>query len=314
MNEETKVKCSRCGQTESVLKLSIVYGQSLLKPFKQSPDEPIEPPVRPDYNGIVEKYVRVNEKVIGATEKYAGCLTSLLVLFVSIGFPIITWIYIASRITWAIFGVSMDESNPVSAIFITTLFSLIIIPPVIALYIGLKRRKRFNQEHMPSWIKAMEEWSKKFYCSSCNHVFVHEIATTPDTVNIDWSGFQETDTQDRVAFENIHKTFLCIPRNEHCSICNKELNGFLFSNEDLKGLTNLNPDDYIGFECPTCGTYYCKKCKKKTLKIALVDGISQFICSGCLSPTPTLNALIWYKGWYKTIKVLKEARKKQPAV
>jgi len=273
--------------------------------------EKIGPPAKPKFNGLAEKIAKGVGKVVDFTSKQAGCMTGLLVWFVSFAFPIMAWGYIAIRISCVITGTpfQMHGSLPAeydkSSLFIWV-FVLYIVPPAVLSYLALRRRWKFDQEHVPPWLAALEEWSKRLYCKRCNRSFASEAPIPLGPISIDWSGLEKTDAKEKLAAEKAVQTFLGIAKSSHCVTCHKEVRGILFSNVNVNSLSASAYQKLkaTGFICPTCGEFYCKKCKTKEVTRGLTYDLARAVCSSCKSPMPKPDVLVGTKGWYESFPLV----------
>jgi len=306
MAEEKKIKCPDCGQADAVQKLSVVYAEGMLTPSGASRVEKIGPPAKPKFNGLMEKYSKGVGKVVGSTFEHVGCLTGALVWVLSVALPIIVWMYFTAWLSFVVTGRTFDTHAQFSNIQVAIWLILLIVPPVVLSYLALRRRWRFSQEHVPPWLAAVEEWSKRLYCKRCNRSFASEAPIPLGPISIDWSGLEKTDAKEKLAAEKTVQTFLGIAKSNHCHACHKELRGILFSNSNFGGLPApaYQKLKTAGFKCPTCGEFYCKKCLKEALNYKPMSGFAKAVCSSCNSPVPKPDRLVETKGWYESFPLM----------
>lgn len=183
---------------------------------------------------------------------------------------------------------------------------LLIVPPIVLSYLALRRRWRFDQEHLPPWLAALEGWSKRLYCKRCNRTFASEVPIPLGPISIDWSGLEKTDAKERLAAEKAVQTFLGIAKSSHCVTCHKEVRGILFSNVNVNSLSASAYQKLkaTGFICPTCGEFYCKKCKTKEVTRGLTYDLARAVCSSCKLPMPKPDVLVGTKGWYESFPLV----------
>lgn len=317
MAEEKKIKCPECGQADAVQKLSVVYAEGMLTPSGAPLVEKMAPPAKPKFNGLAEKIGKGAGKVVGGTFEHIGCLTGGLVWFLSFALPMIAWMYFTAWISFVITGNQFNKNAlnaPVPKYVVAIWVVLIIVPPAILSYLALRRRSRFDQEHLPSWLAALEEWSKRFFCKRCNRTFASEAPIPLDAMGIDWSGLEKMGAKERPVAEKMVKTFSGIAKSGHCEACHMEMRGVLLSNTNYCG--QLAPAYQklkgTGFVCPTCGAFYCKKCKIKEVSVGLRYDMARAVCSSCKSPMPKPDVLVGTKGWYESFPLaMREATAKK---
>jgi hypothetical protein len=306
MAEEKKIKCPDCDQADAVQKLSVVYAEGMLTPSGASRVEKIGPPAKPKFNGLAEKVSKGAGKVVGSTFEHVGCLTGALVWFLSFALPMIAWFYLTARISFVVTGRTFDTHAQFSNIQVAIWLVLLIVPPVVLSYLALKRRRKFNQEHVPPWLTAVEEWSKRIYCKRCNRTFASEAPVPLGPISIDWSGLENTVAKQRLEAEKAVKTFSGFAKSGQCVACHKEMRGILFSYSDFRSLPApaYQKLKATGFICPTCGEFYCKKCKTKEVTRGLTYDFARAVCSSCKSPMPKPDVLVGTKGWYESFPLV----------
>lgn len=306
MAEEKKIICPECGQADAVQKLSVAYGEGMFTPSGASLAKKIGPPAKPKFNGLMEKYSKGAGKVVGSTFEHVGCLTGGLVWFLSFALPMIVWMYFTAWISFVIVGKPFDMKARISNTQVAIWIVLLILPPVLLSYLALRRRQRFSQEHVPPWLAAVEEWSKRLYCKRCNRTFASEAPIPLGPISIDWSGLEKTDAKQRLEAEKAVKTFSGFAKSGQCVACHKEMRGILFSNSNFGGLPApaFQKLKTIGFKCPTCGEFYCKKCLKEALNYKPMSGFTKAVCSSCNSPVPKPDRLVETKGWYESFPLV----------
>lgn len=311
MAEEKYVECPDCGQSDAVQKLSVAYGEGMFTLSGASLVEKIGPPAKPKFNGLIEKYSKGAGKVVGSTFEHVGCLTGALVWFLSLALPMIVWVYFTTWISFVIVGEPFDMKAHTSKNQVAIWAVLLFVPPVVLSYLALRRRWRFDQEHLPPWLAAVEAWSKRFFCKRCNRSFASEAPVPSGPISIDWSGLEKTDAKEKLAAEKTVKTFLGIAKSSHCHACHKELRGILFSNINFGSLPApaYQKIKATGFICPTCGEFYCKKCLKEALNYKPMSGFAKAVCSSCKSPMPKPAVLVGTKGWYESFPLVMGAAK-----
>jgi hypothetical protein len=306
MAEEKKIICPECGQADAVQKLSAVYAEGMFTLSGASLDKKIGPPAKPKFNGLAEKVSKGVGKVVGSTFEHVGCLTGGLVWFLSFALPMIVWVYFTAWISFVVTGRTFDTHAQFSNIQVAIWLILLIVPPVVLSYLALRRRWRFSQEHVPPWLTAVEEWSKRLYCKRCNRSFASEAPIPLGPISIDWSGLEKTDAKEKLAAEKAVQTFLGIAKSSHCLACHGEMRGILFSNVNIGGLpvSARQKLGAAGFVCPTCGAFYCNKCIKEALGYKVMSGFTKAVCSSCKSPMPKPDVLVGTKAWYESFPLM----------
>lgn len=306
MAEEKKVKCPDCGQSDAVQKLSVAYGEGMFTLSGASLVEKIGPPAKPKFNGLMEKYSKGAGKVVGSTFEHLGCLTGALVWFLSFALPMIVWMYFTAWISFVVTGKPFDMKAHMSNTQVAIWIVLVIVLPAVLSYLALRRRWKFDQEHVPPWLAAVEEWSKRLYCKRCNRTFAPESPIPLGPISIDWSGLENTDAKQKLEAEKAVKTFSGFAKSGQCVACHKEMRGILFSNSNFGGLPVSAREKLraTGFVCPTCGAFYCNKCKKEALSYRLTSGFAKAVCSSCKSPMPKPDVLVGTKAWYASFPVV----------
>jgi hypothetical protein len=304
MDEEKKVKCPECGQSDAVKKLSVVYAEGMLTPSSASQVEKLGPPPKPKFNGLSEQIYKGMTKLVSTTFAHAGPLSGCFVYMILGVLPFIIWAPIAARIAWAITSdlpFSWHGGLPKYSLLI--FIALIIVPTFIFISLSSRRESRFDQEHQPLWLIAVEEWSKQLYCKRCKRSFTSEEPTSLDIIGIEGvGGLIEKDSQEKPIAEQIVQVFLGTVTSGHCIVCHKESRGILVYNINRYGLPLSSMSKLMsgrkGMFCKKCGAFYDFDCFRKAFR----KDVAQ--CGKCKWPMENPYLLVETMNWYDSITSL----------
>jgi hypothetical protein len=310
MDKKNSINCPVCRNTDKVQKLSALFTEALLRDSDRTVIEKLGPPLKPKFNGFAEKYMAANQKIIEQTEKSIGCLTALLVWFVSLILPFVLWFYIAARISFAIFGAEfdMDASFPSNSLFAPVLLAIIFVPPGLLIFFGVRRRRRFKRETLPTWLPSLRAWSQQYRCGNCDHLFIPDAGMPPGPIEIDWDKLTLTKDEERREFEKTMNVFSGMAREDRCVICDKEINSIQFTHKVYGELPALS-DQKLKTEahaCPECHAVYCKKCRYKALGFTFADQFTKAVCVKCKAAIPKQDVLVNTNGWFESFPKLQD--------
>ncbi len=296
------IPCPDCDQTNALQKLSVAFAEDALTSAESSRDAELAPPIKPEYKGPIERVVALVQPIVEGTFEHVGPLTGLLVLFVTLATPMIIWAWFTAWLSMMLTGNTFDMDAPIPRPAALLWLFLVIVPPVFFFYGKWRRERAFREEHLPPWLTAVEEWSKRFRCKRCSVTFTMDVPPPLDIAPVEGDEEPEVEAGEGAVPAKTPALFMGAAQSGRCAACDKEMSGIRLSYNDYQGIaTPVREAPPRGYVCPGCSSFFCLPCAAAALSTDSSSDLKDAVCSGCQSPMSTPDYVVDTTDWYDGI-------------